>query len=762
ARFHEAFPLSLELWQHYLSLAPHMLAEALKDYLQPSLYYQYIETIDDDPEAEELWSDVLSALGCHWRESEKVYGLYRSFLRDSILDQQILFERFKSSYESQLAIPLFDGHDRVLSEYRAWSEYQSSSNAIQKSLHAISTTIKRTKNIYKDMSAFEAQLDAAAMAAQPEMELQEIWLKYITYLKEKIKVVGVSIIMNVLERAVAQVCLSSTLWQSYLDFLLEQKMYSNMISTGMRAVRNVPFVASVWVSLLIALEANGGFESYEVILDDLEGRKSLSLDQLLIVLLAYCDTIRRQLPHELKSTFQRCEELLDEYPSGVNVLRMYQAKCLVPLENGPSRWTKQCISLWDDILKLDTTLAVWQTCMSECIRANASVHVIRNYYRRGIKAITDYPGVFAEAFVNFEREMGESVILFVEAQALRDATQGKVQKIAAEQAKQEQAQYKQVQREQVQNEQAVETKTNDDPKPKPTILSNEDKAKRAEAKKRKLEDELQRQEDYKRQRTADKEGRTIFIYRLDKSITKEDLENVFAPIGALSEVRIPTKTPDSNVSRGMAFVTFEDAANVEKALTLNGLEYSGATLNVSRSEPQAKAKKIIDKDGVWTTNPTTIYVADINKLVKESDLQEVLGKFGAIKAVMILGRRLKLYALVEFEEKQGAVNVLLCEDNIEICGQRVRVKKSRFSVKDMLDQQAKAKANNKQEPSNKKQEKKPAKAASIPKRASEHPSSHPATRIALPTKAAPTEIKSEAAPATAMKSNSDFRKLFMQ
>ncbi|KDO33888.1 hypothetical protein SPRG_01768 [Saprolegnia parasitica CBS 223.65] len=751
SRFHEAYPLTLELWQQYLALAPEQLPVALKDYLQPALYYMYIDSFDDnfDDDMDEAWSTVLTALGPHWCESEKVYGLYRAHLRDTITDAAKLSDRLKSSYESQLAIPLFEGSDRVLSEYRAWSEYEShNADALQKSLHSISSTLARSKGLLHAMAAFESQLDHAPDVAT----LQSVWLQYTAHLTSKLKVVGCSILLNAFERAVASVCLSSVLWEAYLDFLADQRMYGAMVQVAMRAVRNVPFAASAWTSLLLALECNGGFDAYEVILDELEGRQALSLDQLLVVLLAYCDTRRRTgSKRDLAAAFARCQGLLTEYPAGASMLRMYAAKCMVPPRT-PSAWTKHVAAAWDAIIANDGTLATWQACIAESLRAGAPLDVMRKYYKRGIAAVTDYPGVLAEAYVLFEREMGDSVQDVLAAQKLCVKTQAK---------------------------QAHEA---------PVVVET---AEKNESKKRKLvEAETQRQDEYKRQRTSDADGRTVFLCNLDKATTKEDLEALFAPCGSVTDVRLLLRNRESQASRGMAYVEFESPESVPKALALHESSFQGTPLNIQPSKPTAKPTKVVERDGVWSTNPTTLYVAKINDQVDEAHVRAYFGTFGAIRAVMILGRKKEkaAYALVEYEAEQSVLDALVADGPHVLCDGTVSLKKARFSVADMVAQQAKSKANMKPAPTKAFKPKATTKPA--PAKPDDVASTKPATRIAMPRtslvpralrgpkasvhlearpKAVPAPAKIKTPPAasaqvepTKAKSNADFRKLFMQ
>ncbi|RHY33969.1 hypothetical protein DYB32_001239 [Aphanomyces invadans] len=233
-RFHKAFPLSLELWLQYIELRPEKLVESFDDYLLPALYYKYVEDVEDDPQGEERWSVVLRALGSHWSECENVYQLYRDFLKNSISDPTTLNARLRASYQGQLASPYFEGSDRVLSEYRAWSQYQekptdftNEQDSIQRRLHAASSLLAK-------MQRFERDLDRVNTA--DTSALQALWFEYVGFVISRVTTLGCGIVISVLERSVAAVCMSADLWSRYLAFLRDKRM--STLAVAKRAVRN--------------------------------------------------------------------------------------------------------------------------------------------------------------------------------------------------------------------------------------------------------------------------------------------------------------------------------------------------------------------------------------------------------------------------------------------------------------------------------------------------------------------------------------------
>ncbi|RHZ18538.1 hypothetical protein DYB37_003538 [Aphanomyces astaci] len=660
-RFHEAFPLSLELWLQYIELNPEKLPESFQDYLLPALYYKYVDDLDDDDakDAEERWSVVLRALGSHWTECENVYHLYRAFLTDSIDDAATLNARVRSSYQGQLLNPYFEGSDRVLSEYRAWSQYQPNpadftgeQDSIQRRIHSASALLAK-------MQTFERNLDKADAA--DVSALQTLWLQYANFVVSRVSTLGCGVVVSVLERSVAAVCLSGELWGRYLTFLQDKRM--KCLDVAKRAVRNVPFESAPWVALFVSMEMEGS-TSAEAIHQagaDLCGRQPSPLDQekRLEVLLAFCDAARRSGSHEL---------LLQAFTMS------------------KPRW----VELWDEVLQHRShEVCAWQSCISECLRVGGTVEETRGYFERGVAAATDYPVVLAEAWVVFEREMSDHVRFWIEAKR----------------------RYALLLRQYTDKYYVSEVGSSGSRK---RLLAAEDGSKPG-----KNEAIDRRQAEYKKQRLSDdtNHNKTVFLCELDKAITKENLLELFASAGA------------------------------EGALKLDKQPFHGAPLNIKPSRP----KPPVVKDGVWKTNGSTIYVSGFGDATSESSLLSAFAK-----------------------ENVDAILHTLGSTNVHVDGAKVLVKRARFSVVEMLEQQAKTKSTQKQHKPDQPRaalpasdtimHKKPRLAFSMVPRSLKAPKVNPPSRddgqsggtrsvvVAVP--------RHEVDTPTTMKSNDEFRKLY--
>ena len=79
---------------------------------------------------------------------------------------------------------------------------------------------------------------------------------------------------------------------------------------------------------------------------------------------------------------------------------------------------------------------------------------------------------------------------------------------------------------------------------------------------------------------------TIYVGNLPWSITEEQLQNVFAPYGAVNSATIITDR-ETGRSRGFGFVEMNDDDSANNAIgELNGRELMGRSLRVNEANPR--------------------------------------------------------------------------------------------------------------------------------------------------------------------------------
>jgi RNA recognition motif-containing protein len=78
----------------------------------------------------------------------------------------------------------------------------------------------------------------------------------------------------------------------------------------------------------------------------------------------------------------------------------------------------------------------------------------------------------------------------------------------------------------------------------------------------------------------------LFVANFDKSVTQEDLNDLFSDYGKVMDVKIWIDW-DTGESRGFGIVELEEDWEAEQAIhTLNGKCWRGMRLKVSQARPQ--------------------------------------------------------------------------------------------------------------------------------------------------------------------------------
>lgn len=79
----------------------------------------------------------------------------------------------------------------------------------------------------------------------------------------------------------------------------------------------------------------------------------------------------------------------------------------------------------------------------------------------------------------------------------------------------------------------------------------------------------------------------VFVGNMSFDTTREELEALFAPMGEITEVFVPTDR-DSGRPRGFAFVTFASAESATQAIQkLDGASLGGRNLRVNEATERA-------------------------------------------------------------------------------------------------------------------------------------------------------------------------------
>ncbi|KAE8898681.1 hypothetical protein PF005_g3209 [Phytophthora fragariae] len=713
--FQQVFPLTEAMYVQWIgdAEAGGAAAQELKklfelaqgDYWSVPLTLQYLQFLKDDGAAEELeqaMSRAQSTVGVHFARGHEVWALCRELTADKfdeVKDEDLQKERaVRELFCKQMQLPL-DQNDLVMSEFRAWDAYNKLD--AEASGSAFEEASKRQNKVFaplmKKLRGFEERINAGTEDAAA---LEQAWQQYLNFVKHRVAPLmpsekagsaleqGQQLVVCLYERAIAAMCLSPSLWASYLEYLEpdqdDEDNDRGKLVVARRAVRNVPFDSSAWTEYLIEMERQHKSieEISQFVRTQLLARSSSPLDQfhLLSVLLTWCDSVRRyafrtideenlegiirQVESLVGGVFSECEQFISktfpDFLDGRLRLTEYQAKCYWALMNpeGSSVLetervikTNKVVKMWEN--KLNTALgglaASWISFL-ESIRLTGAVPVAGMraiVFDEAVERVKDSPLALAEAWLVFERENGilphylrarryhakhrstaqATAHLQASAVAVADSAPTTAEK-KTKNAKKRKAN--------AAKEGNKPTKSSQKQPPakraKPTSTSVEgDKATEMEV------DETKKVKSVEKKKMHENltNEHTLFLCNVAKEASQEDIETLFRDIPTLKDVRLVVKTRGDRVkSRGMAYVQFSNEAGVEEGLKQDGCLLHGHPLRVERSKPPPTSAstpggKPAASQGFWKTDPVTLYVGYLNRddskdLVTEEQLHASL------------------------------------------------------------------------------------------------------------------------------------------
>ena len=467
----ELFPLTQDLWLSWLedeqkfadTEEEHEHVEALfqravKDYMCPEIWLEYaqysIRYIGKENGFEKIRSvlqQAITASGLHVRKGASIWEAYRE-IENAILvsiqpapgsmttpQQNELINnqtsRISSLFTRQLAIPLLD-MEETYEEYLEWKKSLGEEAEIPQH---VKESYKKSLATLEEIKVFEADLEEESMSKI------EIYEKYIEYEKKSNDPARVQCIY---ERALAENCLNSQLWIAYLSYLHKTlKSGPTVISACSRAVRNCPWISSLWQTYLLALERNQtSYEKLEATYKEALDVGFSSAGDYAFLFQAWCDIVRRyycngtdkdELGRLLRAAFENStsymlNNVFNAFKSTGDpdyTLWCYWAHCEVEYLKNITKARQIIDVLLEDDPDARRNWKIWREYY-EIERLHGDFDHCRAVLRRAVQSCAADDGAAEMAcahFVRFERENGTLESLD-DAQKKVDARLAKVQK----------------------------------------------------------------------------------------------------------------------------------------------------------------------------------------------------------------------------------------------------------------------------------------------------------------------------------------------
>ncbi|GLD98909.1 hypothetical protein PINS_up007627 [Pythium insidiosum] len=646
----------------------------------------------------------------------------------------------------------------------------------------------------KKMNAYEDRLVAALASTIPEgrdevESVEQVWAQYLNFAVHRLGQLFPTdqneqrkcFLVTMFERAVAMVCLSSTLWHKYIDFAAREGLdQDSRIAVCRRATRNVSFDSSVWEELLLAIEARGLLDDVTVIAEsELLARTSpplMDAAHCVRVMMTLCGISLRQKATQsadylslcVDRIFQRCENFMrSAYPDdqrAVAVLLEFQAHCIAShLKMSPpssmathqERWQ----TMWNEVLRVrEHEAAPWLAFAVEYRLVHTDSPKLaqdlrERVFTRAADIVQDDPMSILEKWLVLELTLGDHKHHLQVRQRQQKLMRSLMAASASTSQQQPQSQPRSNQASTQQREK--KRKATEASSAGGDHAPHSSKRPRAEA----------QQDGQKPERFTN--DHTLFVCNIPKEATRDELLALFQHIVGLVDVRLVVKERASHMkSRGMAYVQFQSNDGVNAGLLIDGCVLHGQAIKVERSAPPPTRSEATGDSRSKSTKQggdaasTTLYFGGLTPAGRDPisaegvqrALETTLGIDGdAVEQVLILTDKRgkpKDYALVEFKDPQLVATALSKSDELQqLLGEQVSLQLSRMSIAQVIKQrdtqrEQHLKAKQQKVDAQPQLAKKKSNRGSTADSSRSHPHSKPHARLAVPAAAKPISMTS--------------------
>uniref|UniRef100_A0A8C1VHA8 Synaptotagmin binding, cytoplasmic RNA interacting protein n=1 Tax=Cyprinus carpio TaxID=7962 RepID=A0A8C1VHA8_CYPCA len=159
----------------------------------------------------------------------------------------------------------------------------------------------------------------------------------------------------------------------------------------------------------------------------------------------------------------------------------------------------------------------------------------------------------------------------------------------------------------------------------------------------------------------------LFVGSIPKSKTKEQIVEEFSKVTeGLTDVILYHQPDDKRKNRGFCFLEYEDhktAAQARRRLMSGKVKVWGNVVTVEWADP------IEDPDPEVMAKVKVLFVRNLANSVTEEILETAFGQFGKLERV----KKLKDYAFIHFDERDGAVKALAEMNGKDLEGEHIEI-----------------------------------------------------------------------------------------
>ncbi|EDO37342.1 predicted protein, partial [Nematostella vectensis] len=712
----KSFPLTEELWLSWIEdelplacIPDHretvksLFDRGVQDYQSVKLWIQYCQFMMDNMETDQGLENVratfekaLTSAGLHVTEVCTI-GLSTFRLTVCLAAQR---ERVESIYRRQLAVPLL-GMQMTMRDFEDWLEEDEEVPV------PVKLAYQKAETKLEEILPYEDELNSNKSNS---LEAYKNYLKYEVQKGEPVRIVCLY------ERALKDNCLYSDLWMEYTTYLDSKlKISSVVLPAHERAVRNCPWVASLWQNYMLALErSNQPSSKIKEIFDKALTCGFSSGVEFLQLWRCYCNHMRRRVKEWTEESHE-VKEWRDSLKSAIEYMQHYFGnegdstnlldRCWARLEAYKLSNLSEAQRLWEIVISRHGRELEYWVEYANLVRTCKDVQSCRKVLHRAVQSVSDNPEGATRALLSLEEEEGS--LEDWDSSYARCATRLKiVNERRTRAAEKEMSQMKE-------GEELAEKKKASRTEKKATKKQEKkaEKKDKAQTMKRKVResyslsparnnitlhslctvysqagmegsqnqqiDKVRSSEPAAKKPCGESEEessdpRKVFISNLLFSITEDHLRDKFSKLGEVLDVRIVKNM--AGRSKGYAYVEFNNESTVQAALAMDREKMEGRPMFISPCVDKAKNPTTFKFP--TSLDKHTLFVSNLPFDAKESEIEELFSKHGVVKQVRLVTNRAgkpKGYGYVEYEQESSASTAVLTLDKTEVKGRTISV-----------------------------------------------------------------------------------------
>ncbi|XP_046840830.1 squamous cell carcinoma antigen recognized by T-cells 3-like [Xenia sp. Carnegie-2017] len=703
------FPLTPEIWLEWIkdemplsciteqkTYIHDLFEKAVQDYQSVKLWTEYCQFVMDNmdgeagiEEARMVFERAITAVGLHVTEGAAIWDGYREFemaLCDSYqtiaegsngpqfqkkLSQQK--EKVKTLFRREVSVPLI-GMQAAYREYEQWL----GDEGIQEN---IMREYKRAETKLEKCLPFEETL---ASAESPKLT------EYREYIAFEMKENDLARVQCLYERAMLENCLNSEFWIEYTNYLdMKVSIIDVVLPVHERAVRNCPWVVTLWCSYIKALERTSqSQDKVQEVFDRGMNAMISNADDSILLWRCFLECLRRRVKDWKQENAERVD-LMKAFDDATDYIKSNFGK------DGDSQHFILRYKAYFEATKLDNISGakkIWDFIMLhhnreskfwveyiQLLRQVQDNIGCRKLFNRAIQTSNDEPEKLCELYLKFEKEEGSLSDLDVavnkcserlkrvwaqkqkeyeRSDATRqaeDEANAKKEKVKADKRTNKKAEEKlKIQKVKRKHEDIDDNDIKDEqPSAKRPFVSKDEKAPQLK------HPTLATKED--KVHGSCKDHLKVFVSNLLFSVDEEQLKSVFSPLGEIEEIRLIKNLQGK--SKGYAYVEFKHQSSVSAALATDRQQLCGRPMFVSQCVDKTQTPTTFRFS--TTLDKTTVFVTNLPFEMNSTEIEDVFSEHGKVKQVRLVTNRAgksKGYAYVEFEDESGAAAAVLKQD----------------------------------------------------------------------------------------------------